>query len=187
MQTTWFYVSLYFSKRGRENQSLMKKSMLRLAVTATIEEYFERSAFHQKSHGRPWRHWRSHAWKNIFKPRFQEVSTVQTIKSFLSHLNPEVEFLFQRPKVQSSKFNPKEDSVWFNRKVLRHNTLENVLKSMSQSAGIEPYFTNHSLRATTVTILSSENVESLATKVMQASKATAKGPPCINSSTCCPC
>ena len=46
-------------KRGRENQSRMKKSMLRLAVTAADEEYFElnkearRSAFHQKSHGRP--------------------------------------------------------------------------------------------------------------------------------------
>ena len=41
MQTTWFYVSLYFGKRGRENQSLMKKSMLRLAVIAAGEEYFE--------------------------------------------------------------------------------------------------------------------------------------------------
>ena len=41
LQTTWFYVSLYFGKRGRENQSRMKKSMLRLAVTAAGEEYFE--------------------------------------------------------------------------------------------------------------------------------------------------
>ena len=31
LQTTWFYVSLYFAKRDRENQSRMKKSMLRLA------------------------------------------------------------------------------------------------------------------------------------------------------------
>ena len=41
LQTAWFYVSLYFGKRGRENQSVMKKSMLRLAVTAAGEEYFE--------------------------------------------------------------------------------------------------------------------------------------------------
>jgi len=41
LQTTWFYVSLYFGKRGRENQSRMKKSMLRLAVTAAGEEHFE--------------------------------------------------------------------------------------------------------------------------------------------------
>ena len=36
LQTAWFYVSLYFGKRGRENQSLMKKSMLLLAVTASV-------------------------------------------------------------------------------------------------------------------------------------------------------
>lgn len=41
LQTTWFYISLYFGKRGRENQSAMKKSMLRLAVTPSGEEYFE--------------------------------------------------------------------------------------------------------------------------------------------------
>ena len=41
LQTAWFYISLYFGKRGRENQSLMKKSMLRLVVTASSEVYFE--------------------------------------------------------------------------------------------------------------------------------------------------
>ena len=30
LQTSWFFISLYFGKRGRENQSAMKKSMLRL-------------------------------------------------------------------------------------------------------------------------------------------------------------
>ena len=39
LQTTQFCVSLYLRKIGRENQSLMKKSMLRLTVTATGEEY----------------------------------------------------------------------------------------------------------------------------------------------------
>ena len=41
LQTTWFYVSLFLGKRGRENQSLMKKFMLRLTVTARGEEFFE--------------------------------------------------------------------------------------------------------------------------------------------------
>ena len=41
LQTTWFYISLYFGNRGRENQSAMKQSMLRLAVTPSGEEYFE--------------------------------------------------------------------------------------------------------------------------------------------------
>ena len=41
MQTVWFYISLYFGKRGRENQRAMKKTMLRLCVTGAGEEYFE--------------------------------------------------------------------------------------------------------------------------------------------------
>ena len=41
LQTTWFYVSLYLGNRGRENQSLTKKSMLRLMVTAPGEEFVE--------------------------------------------------------------------------------------------------------------------------------------------------
>ena len=75
---------------------------------------------------------------------------VKTIKAYLSHLNPEVDALFQWPKDASVSFSPEEDSIWFERKVLGHNTLENVLKNMTQRAGIQPYFRNHSLRATTV-------------------------------------
>ena len=82
-------------------------------------------------------------------PRFQKMP-VKNIKAYLSRLNPEVDALFQRPKDASVRFSPEEDSIWFERKVLGHNTLENVLKNMTQRAGIQPYFRNHSLRATTV-------------------------------------
>ena len=91
-----------------------------------------------------------HADGNIFSSHGSKRSPVQTIKSYLSHLNPEADSLFQRPKEESLRFNPHKDSVWFEKKVLGHNTLENMLKNMSQRAGIQPYFTNHSLRATTL-------------------------------------
>ena len=38
---------------------------------------------------------------------------VKTIKAYLSHLNPEVDALFQRPKDASVRFSPEEDSIWF--------------------------------------------------------------------------
>jgi hypothetical protein len=37
--------------------------------------------------------------------------------------------------------------------------MENMLRNMTKRASIFPYFTNHSLRATTVTVLSTQNVE----------------------------
>ena len=88
-------------------------------------------------------------------PRFP----VKVIKAYLSHLNPDMEALFQRPKVPSSKFDPNETIIWYEKKVLGHNTLDNMLRNMSERAGISPFYTNHSLRATTVTVLSSNNVE----------------------------
>ena len=179
MQTAWFYVSLYFGKRGRENQSLMKKSMLRLAVTASGEEYFELNkekpgaVLSTKNHTGGLDGSEDHADGKIFSSPGSKRCPVQTIKSYLSHLNPEVDSLFQRPKEESLRFNPHKDSVWFEKKVLGHNTLENMLKNMSHRAGIQPYFTNHSLRATTVTILSSVNVETRQIKAVTGHKSDA--------------
>ena len=105
-------------------------------------------------------------------PRFQKMP-VKNIKAYLSRLNPEVDALFQRPKDASVRFSPEEDSIWFERKVLGHNTLENMLKNITQRAGIQPYFTNHSLRATTVTVLSSVNVETRHIKAVTGRKSDA--------------
>ena len=114
-----------------------------------------------------------HADGKIFSSPGSKRCPVQTIKLYLPHLNPEVDSLFQRPKEESLRFNPHKDSVWFEKKVLGHNTLENMLKNMSQRAGIQPYFTNHSLRATTVTILSSVNVETRQIKAVTGHKSDA--------------
>lgn len=130
--------------------------------------------------------------EKIFSSPGSKRCPVETIKSYLSHLKPKIELLFQRPKAKSTRFNPEEGSVWFERKVLGHNTLENMLKNMSQMPGIQPHFTNHSLRATTVTVLSSENVETRQIKPVTGHKFHAsiqsycEGPPWINSTTCRP-
>ena len=56
--------------------------------------------------------------------------------------------------------NPAEDEVWFCTVPLGHNSLENMLRGMTSRAGMQPYLTNHSIRATTVTVSSSANYES---------------------------
>ena len=134
LQTTWFYVSIYFGKRGRENQSLMKKSMLRLVVTASGEENFELNkkeagaVLSTKTHTGGLDGSEDHGDGKIFSSPGSKRCPVHTIKSYLSHLNPEVDYLFQRPKEESSRFNPQINSVWFEKKVLGHNALENMLK-----------------------------------------------------------
>lgn len=145
LQTAWFYISLYFGRRGRENQATMKKSVLRLVQTASGEEYFELNkaepgtVLTSKNHTGGLHGTEDHSDGKIFTLANSLKCPVKTIKAFLSHLNPESEALFQRPKEVSTKFHPTEDVVWYEVRKLGHNTLENMLKSMTQRADISPH------------------------------------------------
>ena len=87
LQTTWFYISLYFGNRGRENQSAMKKSMLRLAVTPAGEEYFELNkdepgtVLSTKNHTAGLDGTEDHADDKIFAPPNSSRCPLQTIKA----------------------------------------------------------------------------------------------------------
>ena len=84
---------------------------------------------------------------------------VKLIEKYLSHLNPEYSSLFQKPRSPRKLFNPARDAVWYCSTPLGHNTLDNMLRFMTSRAGIKPHLTNHSIRATTVTVLSAANIE----------------------------
>ena len=80
---------------------------------------------------------------------------MKTLESFLKHLNPNLQVLFQRPREVSTKFQPQRDEVWYCNSPVGKSTLENMMKNMSTSAGIA----NHCVRATSVTVLSDHNIE----------------------------
>ena len=81
------------------------------------------------------------------------------VENYFSHLNPKMDFLFQRPRVVSNKFNPEADMVWFCNSPLGTSYLSLMMRTMSLKADINPPLTNHCVRATSVTILSDANVE----------------------------
>ena len=84
---------------------------------------------------------------------------VALMKAYLSHLNPEKDAFFQKPPDLSAKFSPATCTVWYSACKLGHNALENMLRNMTTRAAISPYLTNHSMRTTTVTVLSSNDIE----------------------------
>jgi integrase len=55
--------------------------------------------------------------------------------------------------------NYEKREFWYCSVPLGHNSLQNIVKSMMSEAGVEVFFTNHSLRATAVTRLFQENVD----------------------------
>ncbi|CAB4013627.1 PREDICTED: uncharacterized protein LOC107356369 [Paramuricea clavata] len=143
----------------------MKKSMLHLCTTGTGEEDFELNKdepgmmLSSKNHIGGLEGTEDHSDGKVFALTKSPRCPVNTIKAYLSHLNHDIAVLFQRPRHPSSRFNPNKAIVWYEKNVLGHNMLNNMMRNMSQRAGISPYYTNHSLRATTVTVLSSNNVE----------------------------
>ena len=66
---------------------------------------------------------------------------------------------FYRDCLLSAKFSPDTCTVGYSACKLGHNTLENMLRNMTTRAGVSPYLTKHSMRATAVTVLWSNNIE----------------------------
>ena len=178
LQTAWFIVSIYFGKRGRENQNSLKKSMLRLVPAANGEEFFELNrnepgaVLASKNHTGGLDGSEDPSDGKIFPQASSRRFPVEVLKVYLSHLNPNSDKLFQKPKdLGSAKFNPAKENIWYeSERKLGHNTLENLLRKMTERAGVEPYLTNHSLRATTVTVLSAKNVETRQIKAITGHK-----------------
>jgi len=164
-QTAWFFISLFLGKRGRENQQTMKKTMLALRKTPDGEEYYEVSnergaVLATKNHQGGLDDQDDESNGKIIERPGSKRCPVKLISKYLAHLNPQSSNLFRKPRSPCKSFNPVKDEVWYCAVPLGHNSLENMLRNMTSRAGILPYLTNHSIRATTWTVLSAANYES---------------------------
>jgi hypothetical protein len=64
-------------------------------------------------------------------------------------LNPENECFWQRPKLGVSE----NQTVWYDNMPVGQNTLGAKMKTLSQELELSKMYTNHCLRATTITLL----------------------------------
>ena len=67
---------------------------------------------------------------------------------FLSKLIPECEALFQFPR-RNWKLS---DNVWYENRPIGVNKLSTIMKDISSAAGLSRIYTNHSVRATAITL-----------------------------------
>ena len=165
-RTAWLYLTLFFGRRGRENQRQLNPGMLSLRTTPQGVEYFELnrrqpgSLLSTKNHQGGLGDSEDESDAKIFAVAGSQRCPVKTIRNYLDHLNPSSDALFQKPRDgQSQKFSPADDKIWYCDSPVGSSTLDNMLKNMSRRAGIEPHLTNHCLRATAVTVLSDHNCE----------------------------
>jgi hypothetical protein len=118
--TVWFYNSLFFGKRGRENQRKMTKEMLVLRRTPGGREYYEinRSVAgalpSTKNHQGGIKDEEDESNAKMFDSPGSPRCPVETVKNYILHLHPEAEFFFQKPRaVEAKKFNPDDEQIWY--------------------------------------------------------------------------
>ena len=74
---------------------------------------------------------------------------VRSLDMYIPKLNPECDAFFQRPKKQTTE----GSLAWYDKQVVGINTLGSKMKALSKQAQLSKEYTNHSIRATSVTIL----------------------------------
>ena len=74
---------------------------------------------------------------------------VASFKKYLDKLNPKREALWQRSLDSFTENSP----TWYMDQPLGKNTLGNMLKTICEQSGLNDIYTNHYLRATSITVL----------------------------------
>ena len=149
----FFEVMFYFCRRGRQNLRELKKDDFTINVNTNgrrcvIKTKDELTKNHRVNDAQAEEGGMMIANDSHYCP-------VYSFEKYLSHLNPINEFLFQRPK---SKV-PSDSAIWYDNMVVGVNTLGGKMKILSKEANLSVEYTNHSIRATTITILDRNGYE----------------------------
>jgi site-specific recombinase XerD len=134
----FFEIMFFFCRRGRQNLRELKRDDF--AIRCVVKKSDELTKNHR-----------------VHDAQAEErgMMVVYSFEKYLTHLNPLNEFLFQRPK----RCSPSDGIIWHDNMVVGENTLGKKMKVLSKEAKLSVKYTNHSIRATTITILDRNGYE----------------------------
>ena len=93
----------------------------------------------------------------MYEQQGDENCPVRSYEKYMSKLNPGCTAFFQRPKTEFSD----RDAVWYVNYPIGKNTLYSVMKTISVKVKLSTTYTNHCLRVTCATVLSSKGHDSV--------------------------
>ncbi|KXJ09607.1 hypothetical protein AC249_AIPGENE9445 [Exaiptasia diaphana] len=128
LRKVWFYVSLYWCQRGRERQQVQKNNQ-------------------GGENSKP-------SSKNDTRLYSTGSESFACLKKYLSKLNPSCKAFFQRPKPNVTF----DDQVCYENKPIGVNTLSKMMEDISIGCSLSEVYTNHSVRATAITIWSDADI-----------------------------
>jgi hypothetical protein len=140
----WFYLQLFFCRRGLENADILKKSHYSIKVVDGKKCLTQMTDELTKNH-------RERDFSRIQGGMVTETNSekcpIKLFEAYLSKLDPSCEYLWQLPLKKYSS-----DGMWYQRKAGK-NTIKNFMKEITNICSLATKYTNHCIRATTCTLL----------------------------------
>ena len=142
----FFEVMLYFCRRGRQNLRNLKKSNFSIETDPSKRKYVCKVKDELTKNRRETDEAQE---TQVMFATGGPLCPVLSFEQYVSHLNPKNEFFFQRPK----RVKDVSNDVWYDNMVVGQRTLGEKMKKLSTDAELSYIYTNHSIRATAVTVL----------------------------------
>ena len=149
-----FDIRLYFFRRGSENMHAMTKTTFAVKTTPKGDRYVcqvedELNKNHQQNCTESY---------TAFMPerRDDPKCPVASFVHYISHLHPDCDKLWARPKSSISCTDP----VWYCNRAVGCDKLRTFMKEISVKYGLSQIYTNHSIRVTGATILTRDSYAS---------------------------
>ncbi|XP_062597494.1 uncharacterized protein LOC134258910 [Saccostrea cucullata] len=156
----FFEIMLHFCNRGRENLRNMEKDDYVINVDADGRRFVVNNISRlTKNHRGDSGDDDTNAARMYEQPGNPNCP-VASFEKYIQKLNPECKSLWQRPKSLPASFDPDILDLWYDNMVVGKNTLGKFMQLISKEAKLATAYTNHSIRATCITILDESGYES---------------------------
>ena len=151
LNKVFFDVVLCFCRRGRQNLRQLKKTDFAVRINDDGVKYIAKISDEMtKNHRVDDKPEEGGSMYETGGPN----CPVASFEKYIAHLHPKNEFLFQRPKKETPN-----DQVWYDNMVVGQRKLDEKMKDISTEAKLSQVYTNHSIRATSITILDKAGFE----------------------------
>lgn len=145
---------IYFCNRGRENLRELQKQDFKFHGSGP-NKYVTLRDHSTKNHQGDSTDTDESQGGRLYTVPNNVLCPVKSIEKYLAVLNPNCDSFWQRPKIKEKK----TEVVWYENIPVGKNTLGNKMKVLSEKYKLSKSYTNHSLRATTITLLDEEGFE----------------------------
>ena len=151
----WYILTTHFCLRGGEVQAKLTKSDLVFSAPDGKERVTIGTDFMSKNHT-----------GGLKGSSFTSIGCVEddvqisVLKNYLSKLHPDCDRLFQRAVTDVGMTLEKSThSTWFWNSPLSHNLMSGMMRRLSDAATLSQSYTNHCLRATSITLMKQAGLE----------------------------